>query len=85
MYGVVKRHRRSIQTLNKISWLSCITPEHCRIVDDMMTKYSYFDHSHSDETPLQEFPLDEIEQDLDSLIAWLEDIGKRQRRMEKNK
>ena len=45
----------------------------------MMTKYSYYDHSMSDEAPLQEFSIDEIENDLESLITWLDDMKKRQK------
>jgi hypothetical protein len=45
----------------------------------MMTKYSYYDHSMADETPLQEFSAEEIENDLERLILWLDDVKKRQK------
>ena len=76
--GVVLRYRKSIQTQGRIMWLSEITQNDCKIIDDMMTKYSYYDHSMADETPLQEFTLEEIEQDVDELITWLTDINSRQ-------
>ena len=76
--GVVLRYRKSIQTQGRIMWLSEITQNDCKIIDDMMTKYSYYDHSMADETPLQEFTLEEIEQDVDNLITWLTDINSRQ-------
>lgn len=79
LYGIVLRHRKSVQTQGKIMWLSKITQDDCKIIDDMMTKYSYYDHSMSDEAPLQEFTLEEIEQDVDSFIAWLENVGSRQK------
>lgn len=44
----------------------------------MMTKYSYYDHSMADETPLQEFSLEEIERDVDKLITWLTEVNSRQ-------
>ena len=76
--GVVQRYRKDVQTYNRISWLSQITDDDCKLIDEMMTKYSYYDHSMSDEMPLQEYPLSEIETDLDKLIVWLGDITKRQ-------
>ncbi|SEW21276.1 RecF/RecN/SMC N terminal domain-containing protein [Ruminococcaceae bacterium KH2T8] len=76
--GIVIRYRKSIQTLNKMSWLSQINPNDCSFVEHMMTKYSYYDHAMADETPLQEFTLDEIERDIDSIVTWLDEIKKRQ-------
>jgi hypothetical protein len=75
--GIVLRYRKSVQTQGKIMWLSKINQDDCEIIDEMMTKYSYYDHSMSDELPLQEFTLEEIEQDVDRLIAWLTDITAR--------
>ena len=75
--GIVLRYRKSVQTQGRIMWLSKITRDDCKIIDDMMTKYSYYDHSMSDEAPLQEFTLEEIEQDVDNLITWLTDINAR--------
>ena len=76
--GVVLRYRKSIQTQGRIMWLSEITQSDCKIIDDMMTKYSYYDHSMADETPLQEFSLEEIERDVDKLITWLTEVNSRQ-------
>lgn len=59
-------------------WLSEITQSDCKIIDNMMTKHSYYDHSMADETPLQEFALEEIERDVDKLITWLTDVNSRQ-------
>lgn len=78
--GVVLRYRKSIQTQDRIMWLSEITQNDCKIIDEMMTKYSYYDHSMSDEAPLQEFTLEEIEQDLDCFINWLTDIKARKKK-----
>lgn len=76
--GVVLRYRKSIQTQGRIMWLSEITQSDCKIIDDMMTKYSYYYHSMADETPLQEFTLEEIERDVDKLITWLTEVNSRQ-------
>lgn len=75
--GIVLRYRKSVQTQGRIMWLSEITQEDCQLIDDMMTKYSYYDHSMSDDAPLQEFTLEEIEHDVEHLIDWLTDINKR--------
>ena len=83
IYGVVQRYRKSINTLNKIDWLAQISENDCNIVDEMMTKYSSYDHSMSDETPLQEFTIEELEADLDKIITWLDDVKARQRSMKK--
>ena len=77
--GIVLRYRKDVQTYNRIKWLSAINEDDCKIIDEMMTKYSYYDHSMSDELPLQEFTLEEIENDLSALIEWLEGIKKRQK------
>lgn len=76
---VVLRYRKSVTTHNRISWLSHITEADCNLIDEMMTKYSYYDHSMSDETPLQEFTVEEIEDDLNRLISWIDDVKKRQK------
>ena len=76
---VVLRYRKSVTTYNRIAWLSHITEEDCNLIDEMMTKYSYYDHSMSDETPLQEFTVEEIEDDLNRLISWIDDVKKRQK------
>ena len=70
-----KIEKENIKEGDNITFISL---KDCKIIDDMMTKYSYYDHSMADETPLQEFTIDEIEQDIDNLIAWLTDVTSRQ-------
>ncbi len=67
---VVMRFRKDIHT-KCIKYLSTITREDCQIVDDMMTKYSAYDHSMSSETPLIEFEVSEIEDDMNSFLEWV--------------
>lgn len=69
--GVVVRWRRAIHTLNKLDVLADISPEECEIINDMMTKYSYYDHSMGDDTPLINFTVEEIEQDLEKFAQWI--------------
>lgn len=75
--GVVKRHRRSIQTLNKLARLALITDDDCSLIDGIMTKYSSYVHSQSAEAPVALPAPDEIERDVRRLIAWIDDFRKR--------
>lgn len=71
--GIVKRFRRDIQTKNKLSKLAKITQSDCEMFDDFMTRYSYYDHSMSDETPLVELSFEDLEGDLNKLKSWIEE------------
>ncbi|MDD5792737.1 MAG: hypothetical protein PUD22_09165 [Erysipelotrichaceae bacterium] len=68
---VVKRFRKDIQTKNRLDKLSKITDEDLKLIDRLMTKYSYYDHSMSDETPLIEMSVGELERDLLELKDWI--------------
>ncbi len=74
---VVKRHRRSVTTENRLTSLSHITREDCRFIDDLMTKYSCYEHSQSLETPIFIPEEPELRADLESLKAWREEFKKR--------
>lgn len=67
---VVMRFRKDVQT-KRIKYLYTITQEDCDTVDAMMTKYSAYDHSMSSETPLIEFDVSEIEEDMNNFSQWL--------------
>ena len=69
--GVVKRFRKEVQTKNRLAKLAEITTEDCNLIDRLMTRYSYYDHSMSDEAPLLEFTIQELESDLYELKNWL--------------
>lgn len=73
---VVKRFRRDIQTKGRLNKLVSITEDDCKLIDQLMTRYSYFDHSMSDETPLQEITIDELENDLLELKNWIAEKSK---------
>lgn len=74
--GVVQRFRRDVQTQNRLYALSKITKKDCDMFDQFMTKYSYYDHSMSDETPLIEITIDELESDLTALKQWIKEHSK---------
>ncbi len=49
---VVQRFRRDTMTKGKIMKLSKITLEDCKFIDDMMTKFSLYEHPQPTETPV---------------------------------
>lgn len=73
----IRRHRRSVQTENKLGGLPCITTEDCKFIDTLMTKYSAFEHSQSPETPATIPDEPELRTDIESLKAWREEFKKR--------
>lgn len=73
---VVQRFDSDIHTKNIIK-LSAISPEDCKILDDLMTEYSKYMHPQSYETPIS-LPLpDQLQSDLEKLKKWREDFEKR--------
>jgi ABC-type cobalamin/Fe3+-siderophores transport system ATPase subunit len=67
---VVKRHRKDVQTKNRIRNLSKINYTDCELIEGMMTKYSYFEHSQSDETPVDIPEPDELGSDIATILDW---------------
>lgn len=74
---VVRRHRRSVTTDERLARLASITPEDCRFIDALMTKYSRYEHSQSDEIPTVLPEESELGADLEGLKAWREGFKKR--------
>lgn len=74
--GVVSRFSRNVSTM-KIPCLNAITQEDIALFDSMMTKYSYYDHSHSIETPLPPPDIADVEKDLIQMRDWAKTFTKR--------
>jgi energy-coupling factor transporter ATP-binding protein EcfA2 len=74
---VVRRFRRAVHTQNKIGGLARIKPEDCQMIDELMTKYSRYEHSHSREAPVELPGPDEIATDLTRLQTWLKEFSQR--------
>jgi hypothetical protein len=74
--GIVSRFSRNVST-QKIPCLNAITQEDVFLFHSMMTKYSYYDHSHSIETPLPLPDIEDIEADLIRMRDWAKTFGKR--------
>jgi len=74
---VVRRFRRAVQTQNRIGGLAKIKPEDCQMIDEMMTKYSRYEHSQPNEAPVPLPEPDEIADDLTRLHVWLKEFSER--------
>jgi energy-coupling factor transporter ATP-binding protein EcfA2 len=76
---VIQRHRRVIKTLNKIGTLADIQPEDCRFLDEMMSKYSRYEHGQSREAPVNLPRPDELSEDVFRLKAWRDGLDARRK------
>ncbi len=74
---VVQRYRRAINTMGKIGNLAKISEADCKYFDDLMTKYSRYEHSQPPEAPVSLPEPDELETDFTSLQGWQEEFKKR--------
>ena len=74
---VVRRFRRAVHTQNKIGGLAKIKPEDCQMIDELMTKYSRYEHSQPNEAPVALPEPDDIAADLTRLQAWLKEFSER--------
>ncbi|MEW8552671.1 MAG: AAA family ATPase [Candidatus Thiodiazotropha sp.] len=70
MSDVVQRYRRAINTMGKISNLAKISEPDCKYFDDLMTKYSRYEHSQPLEAPVTLPEPDELEADFNGLKQW---------------
>ena len=76
---VIHRHRRMIITKDKLTILTDIVQEDCKLLDDMMTKYSRYEHAQSAEAPV-ELPLpDELSEDIAKLKKWRDALEARRK------
>lgn len=78
---VVKRHRRSITTDNRIGALHLIQPDDCQKIDGLMTKYSCYEHSQSLEVPVFIPEEQELRSDIESLRDWRKNFAERRKGM----
>jgi len=69
---VLVRFRRDVQTKGRLSKLTKIEQSDCDLIDDLMSRYSVFEHSQSDEFPAPCPDLQQIEQDVDALSSWID-------------
>ncbi|WP_217549327.1 restriction endonuclease [Pantoea sp. GbtcB22] len=76
---VVLRFRRSVMTGNKLTSLTHINNSDCLYIEDLMSRYSVFEHSQPDELPDSLPDMEIIEKDLRELIQWIDDFESRKK------
>jgi len=67
---VVQRFRRAVTTQGKLDKLARITAEDCKFFEDLMTKYSRYEHSQPNEAPVAPPTPDELKTDMETLRDW---------------
>jgi energy-coupling factor transporter ATP-binding protein EcfA2 len=81
---IVTRFGYSVNTL-RLKYLYIISPRDVDLFNNMMTKYSAYEHSQSTERPVELPELSNIEADVDTFITWCDDFGKRCNEVDKKK
>jgi wobble nucleotide-excising tRNase len=74
---VIQRHRRDVHTKGKLGKLVKISSADCELVDEMMTKYSRYEHSQSAEAPVDVPKPAELEADIARVLDWHKDFSGR--------
>lgn len=74
--GVVQRFQRPVHTL-KLKELAKLKEADCILLDSLMTKYSGFEHSQPEESPVDLPKPDELLADMTSLKEWRDEYAKR--------
>jgi len=67
---VVQRFRRPVTTQGKLHKVAKVASTDCEFIDELMTKYSRYEHSQPNDVPIP-MPLpDDLKADLDRLKGW---------------
>ena len=74
---VLLRFRRSVQTQGRVTALAKICKEDCEFIDGLMTSYSAFEHSQTDELPAEVPDFAVLEKDVKALAGWMDEFSKR--------
>ena len=75
--GIVKRFDKRIMTNGKLEKLLKIEEDDCKIIDSMMTKYSYNEHSQAADGPYIDFENEEIIEDISNFKQWIKNYNKK--------
>lgn len=74
---IVMRHRKDVQTKNRIQNLAKITKEDCEMLEQLMTDYSYFEHSHSNDTTVEIPEPDALDASFGQIVNWHKEFKER--------
>ena len=77
LLGMVRRFERRIMTNNKVNKLTQITADDCSIIDSMMTKYSFVEHSQPVDSPVIEIDPSSLDNDVAAFAMWVNEYNKR--------
>jgi hypothetical protein len=61
----------------KLMRLDRITSDDCAMIDSMMTKYSYNEHSQPEDSPLIKMDLDDTISDIQKFVSWIKEYNKK--------
>lgn len=75
--GVVQRFQKNLTTKDKLAGLAKIRPEDCVLLESMMTKYSFHEHSHSQDAPVPLPSTDDLGADLTTVVDWITEFSAR--------
>lgn len=67
---VVARHRRAINTMGKLHKISFVTTQDCNMFEELMSDFSCFEHSQSNEFPVEIPEPDILYNALNRIIEW---------------
>ncbi len=73
---MVRRFNRRIMT-GKLLKMDRITSSDCKIIDDMMTKYSFDEHSQPEDSGIITMNLDEVITDISDFVKWIKEYNKK--------
>ena len=76
--GIVLRFRRDLQTKNRLTGLVKIASADCKLIDDIMTRYSCFEHSQPAELPGPQPDHESVKNDALRLKQWVLEFRKRE-------
>ena len=75
--GIVQRHKRGITTKDKMKLLTKISAEDCELFESLMSDFSVFEHSQTDEAPSDLPTPDDLMAAIDKVIEWQKKFGTR--------
>ena len=61
----------------KLKKMDRISAEDCMMIDSMMTKYSYGEHSQPVDSPCVAMDLDQTIEDINTFVGWIKDYTKK--------
>lgn len=74
---VVQRHRREVNTKGKLHNLLKLRKDDCDLINELMSKYSKYEHSQSNEAPVELPTVEELSNDMQTLLSWHADFKSR--------